>query len=256
MISIFLIENLFVGVGWAKVETGHFCDAVAFCAITTVVTLNGTSTTIAFLTYRLIKTTKTPSTRLAVAGNIFSWLFGILVASILLKEKVYGSYRGLYCCVREDSLNTFHVALVVVIFAVSISSQTFFYTSSFLKVRAHSQQTIQTRSQERGAHQSLAMAVLRRGQKMILIFYATWFLIVIDALATLLNHSTNIWTSIVAASMAKIGLMIHCLYMYRSLARSKNHNARVLPYASAIDQAQPSTLALLQRVKVAIACRE
>jgi len=78
MIMAFLIENIAVGFGWASLGTGYFCDAVAFCAVTTVITLNGTSTTIAFLTYRLMATRKTPSASWAIAGNALSWLFGEL----------------------------------------------------------------------------------------------------------------------------------------------------------------------------------
>jgi len=253
-----------VGFGWASLGTGYFCDAVAFCAVTTVITLNGTSTTIAFLTYRLMTTRKTPSASWAIAGNVLSWLFGILLATILLKERVYGSYRGLYCCVREESLTKIRVALVPVVFASAIIAQTFFYWSSFQKAKAHSGGVATTSFRppepQTGVHQSLAMVILRRGLEMIAIFYLTWILIAFDALATFFGHNANMWTSIVAAWMAKIGLVIHCAVMYQSLKRFKKQHLRITPYMSGAltSQAQQLTTqasrrSLLRSAKVALA---
>jgi len=263
MIMAFLIENIAVGFGWASLGTGYFCDAVAFCAVTTVITLNGTSTTIAFLTYRLMATRKTPSASWAIAGNALSWLFGILMATILLKERVYGSYRGLYCCVREESLTKIRVALVPVVFASAIIAQTFFYWSSFQKAQAHSRGVPTARStshEPQGIHQSLALVVLKRGLEMIIIFYLTWILIAFDALATFFGHNANMWTSIVAAWMAKIGLVIHCAVMYRSLKRFKKQHLRITPYMNDAFTSQAQRLttqvsrkSLLRSAKVASA---
>ena len=96
---------------------------------------------------------------------------------------------------------------------------------------------------------------------MIVIFYLTWILIAFDALATFFGHNANMWTSIVAAWMAKIGLVIHCAVMYQSLKRFKKQHLRITPYMSGAltSQAQQLTTqasrrkSLLRSAKVALA---
>jgi len=211
LVAVYLFEDAKQLFNRQNLRDGKTCSFFSFIAILTVVTLNGSSTTIALATYTFTMKGKPPKMRTIMYGNLISWMIGFVVSSVYLASNVFGSYRGLYCCVKRESYDGLMVAQVFLVFGISAAAQIFFYTSSFWEARKHSQGGLNA--------SNTAVAIMKRGLEMILVFYVSYVLIAIDAAAVFAGMETNIWISIIAAWMPKLEPFWHCFLLHRILKR-------------------------------------
>mmetsp|Transcript_21317 Transcript_21317/g.27970 ORF Transcript_21317/g.27970 Transcript_21317/m.27970 type:complete len:416 (-) Transcript_21317:532-1779(-) len=197
-------------------QPGPLCNFVAFWAISAIASLNGASITIAFVTYRLVKDGKKPRLQVILIGNAIAWLVGLTLATIFITGNSIGPYQGLYCCVKEEEYYGFRVALIFTTFAISISSQTFFYYRSYSLIKSTEGGALQSSG---GSARKASKVIMQRGIEMVAIFYLCWFVIALNSIIAYAGGKPNIWVSTIGAWLAKMNPLLHCLMMYRNLKR-------------------------------------
>lgn len=227
MIIVYLAENLHILAKGSPLSNGPLCQFFSFCAICTVISSNGSSVTVAYLTNILAETRKVPPVKFAILGNISSWISGLIIASILLAQDSFGPYQNLYCCVKEESYKKSSAGLVFAVFSVSISFQLLFYGRSYKSMMKGSEY-LPTQST---ARTSTSVAVLKRAIGMVSIFYFSWFLVFLDAALLYAGYKPYVWVSIVAAWMAKLEPLWYCAYLRQTLRRIQKNNAAIVPAA-------------------------
>jgi len=216
MSFVYFIEHLDMLIHGTPSTAGSLCNFVAFFAIAAVVSINGSSITIAYLTYRLVRDGKKPDLKVVLTGNGISWGTGLIIAIIFMTGNSIGPYQGLYCCVKESEYRGFRVALIFTTFCVSLSSQAYFYFMAWNLIKKteggalHSTGTVKA-----------SRVILHRGIEMVAIFYCCWFIICVDSIIAYNGGKPNIWTSAVGAWMAKLNPFLHSLMMYRNLKRMR-----------------------------------
>jgi len=187
----------------------------------TLTSLNGSASTISYVTYLFVKSGEMPPIEKVLGGNLLSWLAGLAIAFIYLFGRVLGPYRGLYCCVKQEYYKGILVAEMFLVLGVSASFQAFFYSSAFLECRKHPQVDISARK--------TSLVIVKGGLGMILIFYISYFLIAADAVAVFSSAHTSIWLSGIAACMVKLEPFWHCLLLHHILCQMRKHRTRVCP---------------------------
>jgi len=221
LVLVFLVENVRQIYFGEPLKEGSLCKFYAFIAIFTVTSLNGASSTVAYVTYLFVKHGKTPSKNPAIFGNLLIWLMGIVIAFVYLSGNVFGPYRGIYCCVKKEHYNGILVAEMFLVFAFSVGLQSFFYWRAFLESRRHSRSQINAGS--------TSLSVMRSGLEMIFIFYTSYSLIAADAVAVFSSAQTSIWLSVVASCMVKLQPFCHCILFHGILKKIHQNNAQVHP---------------------------
>jgi len=207
------------------VSEGKLCDFFSFIAIWTVVASNGSSCTISCLTYTFCKRGKKTSLRTVFIGNACSWLLGLVISITYLIEEKFGTFRGLYCCVKEDLYDGIIVAEVFLVFGLATAIQVCMYTRCYLQALKHGE--LQNTSVVK-----TSIAIIKRGLEMIGVFYLSYVLIVVDSIALFAQREPSIWISMFAAWMPKLGPFLHCLLIHRIINRIQKKNiARVVPMA-------------------------
>jgi len=224
LVVVFLIENAQRIYFREALKNGASCQFSGFIAILTLTSLNGSASTVSYVTYLFVKSGKKPPIEKIIGGNLLSWLAGLGIASIYLYGGVFGPYRELYCCVEKKYYRGTLVAEMFLVFGFSAVFQVFFYTSAFLECRKFSQDN------NNGDNCKTSVVILKRGLEMILIFYMSYSLIAADSAAVFASSHPNIWLSGVAACMVKLEPFWHCLLLHRILNRMCKHRARVSPY--------------------------
>eukprot|EP00638_Chattonella_subsalsa_P005102 CAMPEP_0117756554 /NCGR_PEP_ID=MMETSP0947-20121206/14152_1 /TAXON_ID=44440 /ORGANISM="Chattonella subsalsa, Strain CCMP2191" /LENGTH=412 /DNA_ID=CAMNT_0005576173 /DNA_START=185 /DNA_END=1423 /DNA_ORIENTATION=+ len=222
MTAVYFMEHAKQLATNSESEAGPLCNFVAFWAISAIVSLNGASITIAYVTYRLVKDGKKPRLRVILIGNGISWLFGLTLATIFMTGDSIGPYQGLYCCVREEAYYGFRVALIFTTFAVSISAQSFFYYSSYSLIKSTEGGALQSSG---GSARKASKVIMQRGMEMVGIFYLCWFIIAVDSIVAYSGTKPNIWVSALGAWLAKSNPALHCIMMYRNLKRMNKISA-------------------------------
>jgi len=213
---LYFLEHFVSVVKNVESEEGSFCTFIAFWAIAAIVALNGSAVVIAFITYKLVKDGKKPELRLILQGNAVAWLLGLVVASFFLSGGSIGPYDGLYCCVKSDLYKGWRVAIVFVVFCLSISSQMAFYYMAY--------HTIKQQESSMGAggatnKTKASEVIMKRGIEMVVIFYVCWGTIAINSIISFAGGHPSIWASAFGAWAAKMNPVFHCLVMYRNLRR-------------------------------------
>jgi hypothetical protein len=217
MTFVYFIEHFVMLVRGTTSHIGGLCSFVAFWAIAAVVSINGSSVTISYVTYRLVKDGKKPELKTILIGNGLSWALGLAIAIIFMTGHSIGPYQGLYCCVKEAQYHGYRVALIFTSFAVSVAAQTYFYYRSWKIVKATESGVLQ--STGRGVKAS--RAVMKRGVEMVSIFYCCWFIIFVNSIIAYNGQTPNIWAGVVGAWMAKLNPVLHCLMMVRNIRKSR-----------------------------------
>jgi len=226
MITVYLVENFSILIHQRIPEASVTCSFYAFCAVTAVISMNGSAITIAYLTYDLVHTGKQPSHKKVFSGNLIAWVIGVSVAIAFLVEDSFGPYKGLYCCVKEEVYKSFQAGLVFGMFVFSIIVQSYLYTTAYIEVKKKEDNVAGNVSTS--ASGSNAHAIMRRGIKMVVVFYVCWFLIVVDAAILCADGDLNIWVPVVGAWMAKLEPLLHTALMYKILSRFKKTTPGIL----------------------------
>lgn len=206
-----LIQNI-------ESTAGPLCTFVAFWAISAVVSLNGSSITIAFVTFRLVKRGKKPELKIILIGNAIAWLVGLALATVFLTGNSIGPYQGLYCCVKEEQYYGYRVALIFTTFVVSISTQSAFYILSFLEIKKTEGGGLQSSG---GSAKKASSVIMKRGLEMVGVFYLCWFVIAVNSFIAYSGSHPNVWSGCIGAWLAKMNPLLHCTMMYRNLKRIK-----------------------------------
>jgi len=223
LVIVFLVENAQRIYFREALKNGASCQFTAFIATLTLTSLNGSASTISYVSYLFAKSGNMPPLDKVIGGNLLSWLSGLAIAFIYLFGGLFGPYRELYCCVEKQYYKAILVAEIFLVFGFSALFQVFFYTSAFLecgkRFQVNNNGTCKT-----------TLVILKSGLEMIFIFYISYFLLVADAAAVLSSSHPSIWLSGVAACMVKLEPFWQCLLLHRVLNRMCKHKARVSPY--------------------------
>jgi len=222
LVVVFLIENAHQIYYQENLKDGILCQFCAFSAITTLTTLHGSTTTVAYLTYVSVKTGKKPDRIVVIYGNIFSWLLGVGIGCVYLTGNVLGPYRGIYCCVKQQSFRGLLVAEMFLIFGFTALFQLYFYISAYLLAKTHQRQGNTSRTRT-------SSIIMRRGLEMVSIFYLSYTLINADAVAVFSLNDPPVWLSIIAAWIVKLEPFWHCLLIHRLLKRLQKNKAKIHP---------------------------
>jgi len=216
MSVVYFIEHLSMLINGTPSTPGGLCNFVAFFAICAVVSINGSSITISFLTYRLVRDGKKPDLKIVLIGNGISWGIGLIISIIFMTGNSIGPYQGLYCCVKESEYRGFRVALIFTSFCVSLSTQAFFYFRAWHLIRGTEDGGLQSTGTVKASR-----VIMKRGLEMVAIFYCCWFIICVDSCIAYNGGLPSRWTSAVGAWFAKMNPVLHCLMMYRNLRRMR-----------------------------------
>ena len=84
LVVVFLIENTHQIYSQENLKDGKLCKFCGFIAILTLTALNGSSTTISYMTYLAVKTGKKPPTGHTIYGNLLRWILGIFTSLFTL----------------------------------------------------------------------------------------------------------------------------------------------------------------------------
>jgi len=220
LVVVFLIENTHQIYFQENLQDGKLCKFCGFIAILTLTALNGSSTTISYLTYLAVKTGKKPPTGHAIYGNLLSWILGVAIACVYLTGNVLGPYRELYCCVKQDKYQGKLVGEMFMVCGVAASGQIFFYTSSYFEALKHNRagNTSRTRTSD---------IIMRRGLEIVSSYWMSYLLIIIEGVIIFLTNNPPIWLTIIAAWLPKLEPLWHCLLIYRILKRILKHKAKI-----------------------------
>jgi len=169
-----------------------------------------------------VKNGKRPATGKAMIGNVASWLAGFVFSFIYLFGDVFGPYRGIYCCVKEQDFKGALVGEMFIVFGFSAAFEGLFYIRSVMESRKLSQGNTH-------ANQT-SFIIMQRGLEMILIFYVSYVLVAVDSVIIFSRLESSIWLSMVAAWMVKLEPFWHCVLLHRILKRMRKNRARVMPY--------------------------
>jgi len=63
---------------------------------------------------------------------------------------------------------------------------------------------------------------------MVSVFYCSWFLVFLDAAIVYSGNPPNVWTTIIAAWLAKMEPIWHCLLMNRTIKRILTKNGQMI----------------------------
>jgi len=222
MMLAYFIEHLSMLIQGTASMPGKLCTTVAFFAISAVVSINGSSITIAYITCRLVRDGKVPDLRIVLTGNFTSWVVGIVIAIIFMTGNSIGPYHGLYCCVKESEYHGFRVALIFATFCFSLTTQSFFYFRAWDMIQRKEQNTLQSNIRVKASR-----VIMRRGLEMVTIFYVCWIIICVDSIIAYVGGNPKLWTSIVGAWTAKLNPVLHCIMMHRNLRRTRKVSAIV-----------------------------
>jgi len=222
LVLVFLVENSHQIYFKEALQDGVLCKFCAFCAILTLTALNGCAITVAYLTYLFVKNGKRPAPEKAMIGNIVSWLAGLAFSFVYLFGDVFGPYRGIYCCVKQQYFTGALVGEMFMVFGFSAAFEGLFYLRSVMESRKLSQRNTH-------ANQT-SFIIMRRGLEMILIFYVSYVLVAVDSVIIFARLESSIWLSMVAAWMVKLEPFWHCFLLHRILKRIRKSRARVMPY--------------------------
>jgi len=221
LVIFFLIENAQQIYFREALRDGPLCKVCAFVAILTLTALNGSATTTAYLTYFCVRNGKKPPIKFALIGNLISWLIGLAFSFVYLFGNVYGPYRGIYCCVKQEFFKGLMVAEEFIVLGISVAVQTFLYTRCYFESSKHSAGSSHINT--------AAIALMKRGLEMISVFYFSYVLVAVDAVAIFANPHTSIWLSVLAAWLVKLEPFFHCLLLHRIFNRMQKRRAQVYP---------------------------
>lgn len=113
---------------------GGWCIFSAYLATVVMVALNLGTVCVAFTTWRLTCLRPVPD-KVIWAWNAASWLVGIICASLFLINDDLGDYKGLYCCIKQDSYQTYAVLPAFLIVIVSLVPTFTFFMWAFARVK-------------------------------------------------------------------------------------------------------------------------
>jgi len=229
MISVYLVQNIRNLMFHQAPETGAICNFNAFCAVTAVVTMNGSSVTVAYLTYDWAHRGKKPSYHKVLAGNFLSWMAGLTISSAFLVKDSFGPYMGLYCCVKEEVYHSFQVVLVFGLFGISVTTQSALYAKSYKEIKRREKAVVSTSTESESAS-----VIVDRAIEMVSIFYCAWLLIILEAATVFSGKELNIWIPITGAWAAKMEPLVHAILLYKVLSKMKKTATAVAPLQSPI----------------------
>jgi len=227
LVVVFLFEDIIQIYQNEIIQEGSLCNFFSFIAIWTVVSSNGSTCTISYLTYMMFcKRGKRGDFKTVFIGNACSWILGLVISIIYLIGGKFGPFRGLYCCVKEELYDGIIVAEVFLVFGIAVAVQVFMYSSCCLEA-------LNIGELQNTSAAKTSIAIMKRGLEMIGVFYLSYVLIVVDSIAIFSKKEPNILLGMFAAWMPKLELSLHCILLHQSIKRiQKKSNATVVPLGS------------------------
>lgn len=165
IINFFLrdLYNLFIG----RLDTSIWCEISATFSVAHFLSLFGGLFFIAFCTYKM-SLGKIVSNKIIIFYNILIWLFGFVYAIYLQQLNILGEFKGLYCCIHEESLTHPSVIFISYIAIVIVSATIGYYILAYRTIKKQKQYTrIRNRVKE---------VILYRGFMFFISFFSCWSL--------------------------------------------------------------------------------
>jgi len=246
---VYFAQHLQILATMSPPQRGGWCSFVAFTAIVAMISLNGSSLTIASVMYQIVRFGPKHVWRTILIGNAASWLIGFAIGFWYLKSNSLGPFRDLYCCISQEAYNGPRVILVFGFFLVSILAQLFLYTSAFFEISRcenkaksciqplpRSHLLVRPSSAPEGKRSESVKAVsgtesapstarifMKKGMLLVSIFYVCWFWISVDALLVFRGIVPSLTSSIIGALLAKSNAIIHCLIIHRHIRKAEKN---------------------------------
>jgi len=248
---VYFAEHIQILLTSKEPESGAWCSFVAFTAIVAMVCMNGSCLTIACVMYQIVMHGPKGVWRTILGGNAASWFSGIAVGCWYLASKALGPYRGMYCCIGGERYNGPRIILIFGSFGFSIFAQMYLYFRSFLEIKkteekvknqssvvhvvaiANTQlfhrygQRLLSLSNEKSSQnqcqvQSTSRIFMKKGILLVSVYYLCWLWISVDALLVFRGFEPPMYSSIVAALLAKLNSVIHCAIILRHIIKAKS----------------------------------
>jgi len=222
MISVYTMECVNSFLTEKPPNKGRLCNFTAFWSLTTVITSNGSSVVVAYITYKVING-ENATMHMVIVGNFLSFFVGAMFAAIYLAKEKLGPFLNLYCCVRDDAYDAAVIVPLVSVFVFATLTQMFLHRRSYLDYIKHVGALRANTSVS-----SKEATIKRRGLQMVFIFYSSYSVIVINGIIKLWSGTSNVWFQVVGAWMAKLEPTFHCLLLFQILQKVKKNHERPL----------------------------
>jgi len=223
--SVYFIEHFHILITKQNPRKGAWCTCVAFLAIVSMVCLNGSCLTIAYMMHEIVKHGPKNAWRTLLYGNLTSWIIGIGVGLWYLSGNSLGPYRSLYCCISQEYYNGSRIFLIFGFFFFSISAQAFLYYRAFCHISTTGQGArprpiiFSENGIEHNEVSNAATRFMKKGILFVSIFYTCWFWISVDAIIHFSGQELPLISSIIAALLAKMNSVFHNLLMLNAVER-------------------------------------